>query len=315
MATESNSSQDIQWQERRLERTILRTYRTAVDLDDVLPNPNQPRSGPKEDPELQRQIEANQGIFEPLLLEPHPEHPSKFRIVDGDRRWTNSKVLVEVHKKPQYRKLPAEITDRTLSDDERLRVWIYIHRQRKEWDAKEKEMVAYRLVDIVGRASAANILGITVRELDKLVEIYELSEKLKNLPDPATSITWAREIKNLNRKLLAPGVLNTLVKKINTQQLTNSKDVRKLRLILRDPVARDEFLSESGSIESAHLKLGPADLKKRKGIAADIQALSDSIKSYSWTTLANAKGDVDLIRTLEETEKLLKDLRRSLGKS
>ena len=35
--------------------------------------------------------------------------------------------------------------DTLLSDDERLRVWIYIHRQRKEWDAREKEMVAYRL--------------------------------------------------------------------------------------------------------------------------------------------------------------------------
>src|SRR5215813_12587428 len=177
------AANSIHWQERRLGRTILRTYRTTVDLDDVVPNPKQPRMGPKEDLELQRQIEANEGIFEPLLLEPHPDHVGKFRIIDGDRRWTNSKILVEVHKKEQYRRLPAEITDRTLSDEERLRVWIYIHRQRKEWDAKEKEMVAYRLVDMVGRASAANILGITVRELDKLVEIYELSEKLTGLPE------------------------------------------------------------------------------------------------------------------------------------
>src|SRR6266702_6628898 len=123
MATESNSSQDIQWQERRLERTILRTYRTAVDLDDVLPNPNQPRSGPKEDPELQRQIEANQGIFEPLLLEPHPDLPGKYRIIDGDRRWTNSRVLLDSQKKDQFRTIPSEITDRTLTDDERIRVW------------------------------------------------------------------------------------------------------------------------------------------------------------------------------------------------
>src|SRR5229473_1751971 len=101
---------DIQWQERRLGRTILRTYRAAVDLDDVVPNPKQPRMGPKEDPELQRQIEANEGIFEPLLVEPHPEHSSKFRIIDGDRRWTNSKILVEVQKKQQYRKVPVEIT-------------------------------------------------------------------------------------------------------------------------------------------------------------------------------------------------------------
>lgn len=314
MTTEAASAAPaaIQWQERRLGRTILRTYRSAVDLDDVEPNPKQPRMGPKEDPELQRQIEANEGIFEPLLLEPHPELQGRFRIVDGDRRWSNSKVLVEVHKKAQYRRLPAEITDRTLTDDERFRVWIYIHRQRKEWDAKEKEMVAYRLVDLVGRASAANILGITVRDLDKLVEIYELSEKLTNLPDPATSITWAREIKNLNRKLLTPSAQDALIRKINDQQVTNSKDVRKLRQVLRDPVARDEFLGEHGSIESALLKLGPATPKKKHGLAGDVQAITDAIKAYPWTTLANLKGDVEVVRAIEETEKLLKDLKKAL---
>src|SRR5450759_1178266 len=145
-------------QERRLGRTVLRTYRTKADIDDVIPNPRQPRFGPKEDEELQRQIEANEGLFEPLLVEPHPDLPNKFRIIDGDRRWTNSFVLVNQGKE-QYRRVPVEVTDRTLSDDERLRAWIYIHRQRKDWDAKEKEMVAYRLVDLVGRASAANILG------------------------------------------------------------------------------------------------------------------------------------------------------------
>src|SRR5438105_2875307 len=185
----------IHLQERRLGRTILNTYRTTVDLFDVLPNPQQPRMGPKEDPELQRQIEANEGIFEPLLLEPHPEHPGKFRIVDGDRRWTNSKVLVEVDKKERFRRIPAEVTDRTLTDEERLRVWIYIHRQRKEWDAKEKEMVAYSLVKLMGRAAAANILGITVRELDKLVDVFELSEQFTGLRGPAgAAITWAREL-------------------------------------------------------------------------------------------------------------------------
>src|SRR5881628_1006387 len=169
------------WQERRLGRTILRTYRATLDIDDILPNTSQPRMGPKKDAELQRQIEANEGVFEPLLLEPHPELPGKFRIIDGDRRWSNSQVLVESQKKEQYRWLPAEVTDRTLSDDERLRAWIYIHRQRKEWDAKEKEMVAYRLVELTGRAGGASILGITVRELDKLVGIYELSERFDGL--------------------------------------------------------------------------------------------------------------------------------------
>ncbi len=304
------------WHERRLGRTILKTYRATVDLDDVEPNPNQPRLGPKEDEELQRQIEANEGLFEPLLLEPHPNHPGKFRIIDGDRRWTNSNVLVTAHKKEQYRKLPAEITDRTLTDEERLRVWIYIHRQRKEWDAKEKEMVAYRLVDLVGRASAANILGITVRELDKLVDIYLLSEKLKNVREPGASITWAREIKNLNRKILTPTVVDTIVRKINEGEITNSKDVRKLRVVLRDPVAKDAFLSGSGTIQAALEKLGPDETKRKRndGLAGDVEALVESLKRYQWTTLASLRGDVHVLGKIEEAQKLLKDLKRSLSK-
>lgn len=302
------------WNERRLGRTILRTYRDSIDLDRILPNPNQPRVGPKEDPELQRQIEANEGVFEPLLLEPHPEHPDRFRIIDGDRRWTNSKVLVDVHKKEQYRLLPAEITDQTLSDEERLRVWIYIHRQRKEWDAKEKEMVAYRLVDMVGRASAANILGITVRELDKLVETYQLSEKLTNLRDPGASITWAREIKNLNKNLLTPDVLDVVVKKINDNVITNSKDVRKLRIILKDPVARNDFIAESGTVESALLHVAPQERRKEPGLIGDLAELSDSLKRYPWTELSELKGNPEVLKKLDEAERLVKDLRKALAR-
>lgn len=306
---------DRNWQERRLGRTVLKTYRATVDLEDVVPNDEQPRIGPKEDPELQRQIEANEGIFEPLLLEPHPDLSGKFRIIDGDRRWTNSRILVTAQKKDQYRRLPAEITDRTLTNDERLRVWIYIHRQRKDWDAKEKEMVAYRLVDLVGRASAANILGITVRELDKLVEIYELSEKLKNIREPGASITWAREIKNLNKKLVTQTVLDTIIRKINDNEITNSKDVRKLRLILRDPVAKEEFLSNEGSIQAALEKIGHPTSKRGQGLAGDIEALMETLKRYPWTALSPLKGDQMVMKKLEEAEKLLKDLKRALSRA
>ncbi|HEU4889171.1 MAG TPA: ParB N-terminal domain-containing protein [Thermoanaerobaculia bacterium] len=300
------------WQERRLGRTILRTYRDTRDLYDVLPNHRQPRLGPKEDLELQRQIEANEGIFEPLLVEPHPDLEGKFRIIDGDRRWTNSKVLVEVQKKEEYRRIPLEITDRTLTDDERLRVWIYIHRQRKEWDAKEKEMVAYGLVDIVGRASAANILGVTVREVDKLVEIYQLSQKLTNLPEPGSSITWAREIKNINKALLTPTVLDTIVRKVNENEITNSKEIRKLRLVLRDPVAKDKFVSGE-SLDSAVDSLMPEPGKKKGGLAGDIAELTQALKRHSWTALVENRGDAELLQQVEEAEKLLKALKKALG--
>lgn len=300
-------------QERRLGRTVLRTYRSKADIDDIVPNPKQPRLGPKEDDELQRQIEANEGLFEPLLVEPHPDVPGKFRIIDGDRRWTNSTILVEQGRE-QYRHVPVEVTDRTLTDDERLRVWIYIHRQRKEWDAREKEMVAYQLVELQGRASAANILGITVRELDKLVEVFELSQKFTALRDPGAAITWARELNSLNKKLLTPTVTAAVVKKVNQKRITNSKDLRKLRTILPDPVAREHFLSDEGDLDSAALRVAPAAGKKHKsGLGGELDSAVEAMKNVPWTALADLKNDPDILRKIDEAEALLKSLRKTLS--
>jgi ParB family chromosome partitioning protein len=302
----------IGMEERRLGRTILRTYRTKLDIDDIVPNERQPRLGPKEDDELQRQIEANEGLFEPLLVEPHPDIPEKFRIIDGDRRWTNSVALVSQGRE-QYRKVPVEVTDRTLSDDERLRVWIYIHRQRKEWDAKEKEMVAYRLVDLVGRASAANILGITVRELDKLVEVFELSEKFGGLREPGAGITWARELTGVSKKLVTPSVTEAVVKKVNQKRITNSKDLRKLRVILPDPVAREHFVSDEGDIESAMLRLRSTIKKVEKGLRGDLDSAVEAMTRVPWTALEELKGDQDILKKIDEAQALLKSLRKTLS--
>ena len=298
-------------QERRLGRTVLRTYRTQVDIDALVPNERQPRLGPKEDEELQRQIVANEGIFEPLLVEPHPDLPGHYRIVDGDRRWTNSKVLVD-QGAAEYRAIPVEITDRTLSEDERLRVWIYIHRQRKEWDAREKEMVAYRLVQIVGRASAANILGVTVRELDRLVDVFELSGRFTGLREPGAGITWARELMGLSKNLLTPSVVDAVVDKVDQKRITNSKDLRKLRQILRDPVAKDHFLSDDGDLDSAMMRL-PGPAPKEPELAVQLEAAMQAMRGLPWTTIEDLKGDPDIIKKLDDAEVLLRSLRRTLS--
>ena len=310
-AENSNTGQVVGFQLRRLGRTVLRTYRTQKDIDDLVPNDQQPRMGPKDDVELQRQIDANEGIFEPLLVEPHPDLPDKFRIIDGDRRWTNSRVLVD-QGKDQYRQLPVEITDRTLSAEERLRVWIYIHRQRREWDAKEKEMVAYRLVELTGRASAASILGITVRELDKLVGIYELSERFTGLSEPAAAITWARELTGVSKKLLTPRVMDAVVKKVNKKQITNSKDLRKLRKILRDPVANDHFLKPEGDIDSALLRVA-APAKRPDGLAGELDAIVAAVKGVPWSVVEELRGNDDILKKLDEAETTLKILRKTLS--
>ncbi len=299
------------FQERRLGGTVIRTRRSRLDVSDLVPNERQPRLGPKQDDELQRQIEANEGLFEPLLVEPHPDRADQYRIIDGERRWTNSVALVE-EGKSQYRQLPVEITDRTLTDEERLRAWIYIHRQRKEWDAKEKEMVAYRLVELVGRASAANILGTTVRELDKLVQIFELSQRFTNLRDPASAITWARELTGVNKTLLTPSIVDAVVNKAARQQITNSKDLRKLRVILRDPVARAHFVEDEATIDSALLRVA-GSVNPAHGLIDQLDAATKAIRTVPWTELEELRGNPDVVRRVAEAEELLRSLRLNLS--
>ena len=309
---EAKSAKIVGIQDRRLGPTVLRTYRAKFDIDDLVPNERQPRTGSKEDEELQRQIEANDGIFEPLLVEPHPDLPSKYRIIDGERRWTNSRLLVEQGRK-QYRKIPVEVTDRTLTEEERLRVWIYIHRQRKEWDAREKEMVAHRLVELMGRATTASILGISIRELDKLVEVFELSERFVHLRDHAAGISWARELLGVSKKLLTPSVVDAVVDKVNRQKVTNSKDLRRLRTILADPVAKENFLSRDGDLETAMLRLGPGEKKRDPDFISNLDATVASVKELPWVTLEQMKGDAELVKKLEDAEALLKSLRQTLA--
>ena len=299
-------------QERRLGRNVLRTYPTKLDISDLLPNDSQPRMGPKEDVELQLQIIANEGVFEPLLVEPHPEFEDKYRIIDGDRRWTNTKILVEEEGHDDLRTLPAEVTDHTLTEEERLRVWIYIHRQRKEWETRDKEMVANRLVDFVGRASAANILGVTVRELDKLVNIFELSKRFTGLQEPGASITWARELSGVAKKLLTPSVIDAVVDKVNSHRVTNSKDLRKLRQILRDPVAKQHFLTKTADIDSAVLRVAPPTKKASAGLPGDIEALTELMQKYPWTELQSLKGDQAVLKKIAEAQAVLDSLKDAL---
>lgn len=53
-----------------------------------------------------------------LRVEPHPDVPGTFRIIDGEQRWTNSKALA-ARGREQFRQIPIAVTDRPLEDDER----------------------------------------------------------------------------------------------------------------------------------------------------------------------------------------------------
>jgi ParB family transcriptional regulator, chromosome partitioning protein len=54
---------------------------------------------------------------------------------------------------------------------------------------------------------------------------------------------------------LSPSVIDAVVDKVNRRRIANSKGLRKLRAILVDPVAEENFLSPSGDLVTAMLRL------------------------------------------------------------
>jgi len=306
------------YHEKRLGSVLLKIFQRVADINDIFPNPQQPRLGPKEDAELRKQIEENQGLFDPLLVEPHPEYgEGKFLIIDGERRWTNLKILVDNEKKDDFKKVPIQVTEQNLTKEQRLRVWVYIHRQRKEWSAKEKEGVAYRLVQETNRVTAANILGATVKELDKLVETYELSQKMESLKDPDASISYAREIMQLAAKFRTEEIINAIVKKVNEGLITTSKEIRDLRKVLKDDEAKKEFLIEGATIEAALEKL-PAEEEKGRlvygdGIFKDVDSFVRSVKSYPYLDIVKVRGNRTLLDKLEECKRVIEEFKKSLS--
>ena len=161
-------------------------------------------------------------------------------------------------------------------------------------------MVAYRLVDLVGRASAANILGISLRELDKFVEVYELSSRFSGLRDPGAAITWARELRGLRKKLLTPTVVDAVIDKVRAKRITNSKDLRKLRKVLPDPVAREHFLSREGGLDSAMLRLAPPREEGQQGRAGRRSADGDRGNEARALDGARLSGDIRLLAEADE---------------
>ena len=174
-------------------------------------------------------------------------------------------------------------------------------------------MVTHQLVKQVGLAGAASILELSVKEVERLVAVYELAQRFTAFPEPGAAFVWARELMGVSKKLLTPSVIDAVVKKVNQRRITNSKDLRKLRQILPDAVARENFLSDAGDIGSALLRLPYVEKAAAPASFADkLDAAVAAMKTVTWSTLASLKGDTLLLQKLEEAEALVGSLRKTL---
>ena len=113
--------------------------------------------------------------------------------------------------------------------------------------------------------------------------------------------------------VLTPSVIDAVVQKVSQKRITNSKDLRKLRVILPDPVARENFLTEQGDLETASLRVATGHKEKGGGLSAELDAAVQAMKRVPWTALVELKGDADTLKKIDDAELLLKSLRKTLS--
>jgi ParB family chromosome partitioning protein len=118
----------------------------------------------------------------------------------------------------------------------------------------------------------------------------------------------------VSKKFLTPSVLAAVVKQVNEKRITNSKDLRKLRTILPDPVARAHFLNDEGDLDSAALRLAPLDKKRaERSLCGDLEAAAEAMKNVTWTALEALKGDRDILRKIADAVTLLQSLHKAVS--
>lgn len=88
-------------------------------------------------------------------------------------------------------------------------------------------------------------------------------------------------------------------------------NLRKLRTIVPDPVARDHFLNSQGDIESAMLRVASVKRPSDAGLPAELDAVMESVKRIPWTELQELKGDADLLKKIEAAGTMLKSLKKA----
>ena len=312
--------------------TLYTKMESEVQLEQLEPNYDQPRHPDRwESRALRHQIVEVGGLFEPLLAEPTdavtPDSKPKYVVLDGHRRLTELKnILAEAKRRLEAGELTGdeygdtlgrfgcvavEVTHRPLSREERVRVWLLIHRERREWTLQEKEATAKQLIDMTSVREAARFLGVTEPAAQKLADIYDVAQRI-NLHDDLQDrtgkdarITWAREIRNLKAPIREDDeVIDSVLARIRKGTIHNSKDIRVLREIY--PQARDAILdSKQDLVRDIAQPMGvddpvrssrrrrPIEIGQDADFTAALNEMANAINKVTFEQLQEVQGSSD----------------------
>jgi ParB family chromosome partitioning protein len=205
----------------------LDTVRAAkpVATEHLHPNRFQPRRefGTESLQALAESIAAN-GLLQPILVRRHPERPSEFEIVAGERRWRAAQ-LAQVHEIP--------VVIRELSDRQTLEAAIVENVQRQDLSAIEEAEGYRRLLEEFQHTQEA-----LARAVGKSRSHVANAVRLLGLPEAVKAMVQRGELSaGHGRALLGAEAPEALAKKVVARGL----NVRQTeRLVQKSRPARAE---------------------------------------------------------------------------
>ena len=147
----------------------------ALPIEDVRPNPDQPRREFAED--ALRDLAASireKGIIQPLIVRPDPAESGKFQIVAGERRWRAAQ-LAQLHEVP--------VLVREFNDTEVLEVAIIENIQRADLNPLEEAQGYKQLMERFGHTQEqlSTAMGKSRSHLANSMRLLHLPESIQNL--------------------------------------------------------------------------------------------------------------------------------------
>ncbi|MGI3164202.1 ParB/RepB/Spo0J family partition protein [Pseudooceanicola sp. 200-1SW] len=144
-----------------------------VPIENVVPNPDQPRRSFTEDhlEELTASIKEK-GVIQPLIVRPKPGEEGKFEIVAGERRWRAS-------QRAKLHELPVIVRD--FDDTEVLEVAIIENIQRADLNPIEEAAGFRQLMEKFGHTQEklAQALGKSRSHIANLMRLLQLPDEVR----------------------------------------------------------------------------------------------------------------------------------------
>ena len=212
----------------------------------------------------------DKGIIQPIVVRRHPEIPSEFEIIAGERRWRAAQ-RAELHEVP--------IVIKEFTDQEALEVGLIENLQRQDLSPLEEAEGYQRLMDEFGHTQEimAESIGKSRSHVANMIRLIALPEAVKSMLDDgrlsaghARALLMAKDVITLAENVVARGLnvrdTENLIKlqsepKKPVHRASSSKDsdTKALEVSLRDRLGLGVSINSKGKSGSLTISYGNLD--------------------------------------------------------